>query len=151
MQDPSLAEIIKMLGESKEGLDLIRQMIGGDGSLGPELDDGFSWNVNAPDATAADPSLIEETVLAPPDPEAVLAPIGPEDNTDVFPTLVPRGPDKRRPTLDERIAGGDPYPKGPWRRMFPEAAIEYSYPGSARPDEDRMLQQLLRNQGYGIR
>jgi hypothetical protein len=60
-------------------------------------------------------------------------------------------PYKRRPTLDERIAGGDPYPKGPWRRMFPEAAIEYSYPGSARPDEDRMLQQLLRNQGYGIR
>ena len=151
MQDPSLAEIIKMLGESKEGLDLIRQMIGGDGSLGPELDDGFSWNVNAPDATAADPSLIEETVLAPPDPEAISAPIGPKDNTNVFPTLVPRGPDKRRPTLDERIAGGDPYPEGPWREMFPEAAIEYSYPGSARPDEDRMLQQLLRNQGYGIR
>ncbi len=136
MAEPTLSDIIEMLGESKEGRDLIRQMIGGDGSLGPELDDGFSWNVNAPDATAAGPSLIGETVLASPDPNAALAPIGPEDNTNVFPTLVPGG-----------RAGGDPYPEGPWRKMFPNAEIEYSYPG----DDDYgqrngMIEQLLKNQ-----
>jgi hypothetical protein len=49
--------------------------------------------------------------------------------------LAPVDPYKRRPDTAEKIAEGDEYPHGIWRRMFPKARIEYTYPG----DEDEIL------------
>ena len=60
----------------------------------------------------------------------------------------PVGPHKRRPTTEEKIKAGDPYPDGFWRRMFPKARIEYTYPEDYEDPRGDMIDQLLRNKNY---
>ena len=135
MATPTFSEIIEMLSESEEGREFLRKRDDFDRAdlEGLWLPEGES---PAPGLGSrfSDSSYIEETE------QPILS--GATKTGMRLPTLAEISAE----SSNERRAGGDPYPEGPWRKIFPNAEIEYSYPG----DDDYgqrngMIEQLLKN------
>ena len=151
--EPTMEDIIGILEQTEEGRRLIAKFF----PPAPAVAAGSSgsgFDVRSGEPFVTDPEYYPLTGGQKFDSPAAayMAESRAERENNIPPLITnaaPAGSHKRRPTTDEKIAAGDPYPDGFWRRMFPKAEIEYTYPGDDNYFEDRdqneMLKQLIKN------